>query len=369
MEMKEKRNVENGQIAKATTGQNTLPLLEKQAQGEFFRTNLILIRIRKRKDLKRKVTRLYNLMTREDLAYQALTQLKPNKGIGTRGADGEALDGFGRNHIKAIVRELREGSYKFSPVRMRRANIPKPGKKDKRPLGTLKDKIVQEMIRLILEAIYEPIFEKEHANANYGFRPKKSVADALQKLHYHSPSNPWCVEGDIKDAYDNVNRETLIKILGKRIKDKQFLELVQKGLYGGIMDGRSGKTSDPLTGVPQGGIASPILFNIYMAELDEYVINSLIPGLEKINEEEKRIKTAKPKRFSRLTWKLHTLRRKWKEIEKKNTTLTQEEIAELKKLQSDIKTTSKRQRSTPSVNVKEVKSEDFTHATQTTGSS
>lgn len=352
METKEKRNTlsENGQPG-AAPDQNSLPLLGKLARGEFFRTNQILIRIMERKNLERKVTRLYKLMTREDLAYQALTKLRPNKGIGTLGVDRKALDGFGKGDIKTIVKELREGNYKFSPVR--RVYIPKPGKKGKRPLGipTLKDKIVQEMIRLILEAIYEPIFEQVHANANYGFRPKKSVADALQKLHYHSPSNPWCVEGDIKGAYDNVNRETLIKILEKRIKDKKFLELIQNGLYGGIMEGRPGRTSDPLTGVPQGGIASPILFNIYMAEFDEYIINSLLPSLEKINVEEKRIKTAKPKRFNRLTWKLHTLRRKLNEI-KKSSSLTQKEKAELKSIHAEIKATGKLQRSTPSVNVK-----------------
>jgi retron-type reverse transcriptase len=222
---------EEGSVSEVPTGEFN------QFSSEFwneryFITNRILQGIRKRSLADQNATfdDLSSLLFREDFVFQAITSLRPNKGIGTSGVDNANLDGASSFDVRSLVEELKSRSFKFLPVR--RIMVPKPGKPEKRPLGipTFRDRVVQEMIRSILEAIYEPVFQKTHQNVNYGFREGFSTHDAIDRIQAQAQNTEWCIEGDIKGAYDNVNHEKLLNILRERIKDESFLYLIDLGL-------------------------------------------------------------------------------------------------------------------------------------------
>lgn len=233
---------------------------------------------------------LYSLLCREDLIITAINNLRGNKGTATAGVDEKTLDSMDRTNIQRILDQLKKGEYKFKPIK--RIMIPKPGKKEKRPLGipTFEDRIVQDMIRMVLEAIYEPIFTNRHQNSNYGFRPKKCCQNAIEVTQQKGQAMEWCIEGDIIGAYNRMVHKRLMKFLREKIKDERFLKLIEDGLKSGAI--HEGNYEHTIIGTPQGGIASPILFNIYMSKLDEYVIGELKNEIKKKNEEEQR--KAKP---------------------------------------------------------------------------
>lgn len=178
--------------------------------------------------------------------------------------------------IQCLAEALKKRSFRWSPVR--RILIPKPGKKDKRPLGLpdFHNKLVQEVIRMILEAIYEPEFEQ--LNCSSGFRPQKDCNYAIYSIRKNFLGSDWSIEGDIKSAYPSVDHDIFIKILSKRIDDRKFLRLIYDDCRAGILTDLL--YSDSFLGIPQGGIASPILFNIYMHEFDKYVLNTLAIELD-----------------------------------------------------------------------------------------
>ena len=218
----------------------------------------------------------------------AYAKISKNKGALTQGhKDDNSMKSFGVEKAKVITDKIKKGIYKFKPVK--RTWISKPGKKTKRPLDipTQSDRIVQEAVRGILEAIYEPLFE-EHAelthnlNNNYGFRSQKSCWTAISRIEQFSKLCNIAIEGDIVSAYNNVDHDVLIKLLSKRIKDKVFLKFIREMLQSGIMDGKHFKHS--LNGTLQGGIVSPLLFNIYMFELDKYVYEEIMKPIIKENE-------------------------------------------------------------------------------------
>lgn len=186
--------------------------------------------------------------------------------------------------ITNLVTHLKNKTFKFRPLR--RVYIPKPNSLKKRPLSipTFTDRIVQASIKLILESIYEPKFEA--INANYGFRPGKSVAQAIKFLSHNGTACHYAIEGDIVGAFNNVNIKKLINILRKTIKDEKFIALIKQGCLCGMLD--FGKKVDSLLGIPQGGISSPILFNIYMHEFDLYVTDQLNKVLDRYNKKTNR---------------------------------------------------------------------------------
>ena len=173
--------------------------------------------------------------------------------------------------IDRIIDELRYERFRWTPVR--RVNLPKPNG-GTRPLGipTWTDKLLQEVIRMILEAYYEPQF----SDRSHGFRPGRGCHTALSNVTTHWTGVRWFVEGDIKGYFDNIDHEVLLSVLGEKLHDNRFLNLLKYLLKAGFMeDWKYGRT---LSGTPQGGVVSPILANIYLDRLDKFVENVLIPA-------------------------------------------------------------------------------------------
>ena len=207
-------------------------------------------------------TRLYRYLLREDIYYAAYQKLYANKGATTQGIDNDTADGFSDFYVKELIQSLKDGTYKANPVR--REYIPKKNGK-LRPLGipTFRDKLLQEVVRMILEAIYEPVFDSH----SHGFRPGKSCHTALRQISSDFTGVVWFIEGDIQGCFDNINHEKLIEILSRKIKDSRFLNIIRQFLKAGYIE--NWKYNATYSGSPQGGICSPILANIYLNELDK----------------------------------------------------------------------------------------------------
>lgn len=211
-------------------------------------------------------TRLYRYLLRSDIYFVAYQHLYSNKGAGTKGVNEDTADGFSEEYVNKIIEALKNGTYQPKPVR--RTYIQKSNGK-MRPLGlpTFTDKLIQEVIRMILEAVYEPIF----SNHSHGFRHGRSCHTALIQIKHEFVGASWFVEGDIKGCFDNINHKVLIETLNKKIKDTRLLQLIQKFLKAGYIE--NWKYNSTYSGCPQGGILSPILANIYLNELDKFVEN------------------------------------------------------------------------------------------------
>ena len=211
---------------------------------------------------------VYRQMFNPDLYLRAYSRIYRNIGATTTGVNEETVDGMSMKKIKAIIEEIRYERFRWTPVK--RTYIPKKNGK-KRPLGipTWTDKLVQEVIRSILEAYYEPQFS-EHS---HGFRPERGCHTALQKVQIWNGTK-WFIEGDIKGCFDNIDHQILLSILRENIKDNRFLRLISNLLKAGYMEEWNYRPT--LSGTPQGGIVSPILSNIYLDRLDKFVENTLI---------------------------------------------------------------------------------------------
>lgn len=210
-------------------------------------------------------TRLYRYLLRPDIYYVAYQHLYSNKGAGTKGVTDDTADGFSEIYIENIIEALKNEMYQPKPVR--RTYIKKSiGKM--RPLGlpVFTDKLIQEAIRMILEAIYEPIF----SDYSHGFRPARSCHTALAQIKKEFTGARWFIEGDIKGCFDNINHAVLVEIINQKIKDARFLKLIRSFLKAGYME--DWKYHETYSGCPQGGIISPILANIYLNELDRHVM-------------------------------------------------------------------------------------------------
>ena len=210
-------------------------------------------------------TRLYRYLLRPDIYYVAYQHLYSNKGAGTKGVTDDTADGFSEIYIENIIEALKNEMYQPKPVR--RTYI-KKSKGKMRPLGlpVFTDKLIQEAIRMILEAIYEPIF----SDYSHGFRPARSCHTALAQIKKEFTGARWFIEGDIKGCFDNINHAVLVEIINQKIKDARFLKLIRSFLKAGYME--DWKYHETYSGCPQGGIISPILANIYLNELDRHVM-------------------------------------------------------------------------------------------------
>ena len=214
-----------------------------------------------------RVKHLFRIMTHyPDLWMRAYSNIYSNRGAMTEGVDGKTLDGMSNARIKEIIDNLKEGTYSPKPVK--RVYIPKKEGK-KRPLGIPSgdDKLVQEVVRILLEQVYEPVFQEE----SYGFRPNRSCLLALNDIRKTWSGVKWIADMDIKGFYDNVNNSKLIELLEKKIDDRKFIKLIKSLLSAGVME--DWVLSKTYSGVPQGGICSPILANVYLHELDLFMKN------------------------------------------------------------------------------------------------
>jgi retron-type reverse transcriptase len=192
-------------------------------------------------------------------------------------------DGFSIQDIILTSRLLRKGLYPWGASS--RIYIDKPGVKNKKRPITIPpflDKVVQKSIELVLQSIYEPVFEAR--NRSFGFRPNKGVHDAIVAITCRKTNGMRvAIEGDIEAAYDTVDREKLLKILSKRTHDDKFLRLIRQRLDYEYVEKESNQRFKPNLGIPQGGVDSPYLFNIYMHELDEFVHTEIQDTIGKMN--------------------------------------------------------------------------------------
>lgn len=221
-----------------------------------------------RKDLR--LHDLYHLLYDRTWLREAHQHVCRNRGSRTAGCDGLNMGVFNadlENQLSTLAEQLRTQTFRPRPVR--RMYIPKKNGK-LRPLGipSIRDRIVQEALRMLLE----PIFEAEFYCYSFGFRPNRSTIDALALIHTRANASGkfyWIIEGDIKAYFDTINHEVLMDLLRRRIRDKKLLSLVWSFLRAGVMEGHL--FSDTETGTPQGGIVSPLLANVYLHELDMFM--------------------------------------------------------------------------------------------------
>ena len=216
------------------------------------------------KDSSYKFERLYRLLFNEELFYVAYQKIASNGGSTTKGSDGRSIDEMSLARIETLIASLKDESYQPHPSR--RVHIPKKNGKA-RPLGipAFEDKLVQEVVRMILEAIYEGHFE----TTSHGFRPKRSCHTALLHIQKTFSGAKWFIEGDIKGFFDTIDHDVLVGILRERISDDRFIRLIRKFLKAGYVEDWT--FHNTYSGTPQGGIVSPILANIYLDKLDKYV--------------------------------------------------------------------------------------------------
>lgn len=216
------------------------------------------------KDSSYKFERLYRILFNEELFYVAYQKIASNGGSTTKGSDGRSIDEMSLARIETLIASLKDESYQPHPSR--RVHIPKKNGKT-RPLGipAFEDKLVQEVVCMILEAIYEGHFE----TTSHGFRPKRSCHTALLHIQKTFSGAKWFIEGDIKGFFDNIDHDVLVGILRERISDDRFIRLIRKFLKAGYVEDWT--FHNTYSGMPQGGIVSPILANIYLDKLDKYV--------------------------------------------------------------------------------------------------
>ena len=229
---------------------------------------LSVLRERGRKGLP--LTQLYRQMFNKDLYLLAYGNIYSNKGAMTPGASAETADGMSEDKIDQIIEQMRHERYRFAPAR--RVWIPKKNGK-LRPLGLppWPDKLVGEVVRVLLEAYYEPRF----SGRSHGFRKGRGCHTALREIRDGWTGTVWFIEGDISDCYGSMDHEVLMSILAEHIHDQRFLRLVRHMLRAGYLE--DWEYRDTLSGVPQGGVASPILSCIYLDKLDQFVEQELIP--------------------------------------------------------------------------------------------
>ena len=215
-------------------------------------------------------TQLYRQMFNRELYLAAYGKIYSNQGAMTPGVGRETADGMSEEKIDQIIEAMRHERYRFAPAR--RVHIPKKNGK-LRPLGmpTWSDKLVGEVVRLLLEAHYEPGF----SGFSHGFRRSRGCHTALREINNTWTGTVWFVEGDISDCFGSLDHEILLSIMAEKIKDQRFLRLIRNMLKAGYLE--DWDYHEMLSGCPQGGVVSPILSNIYLHKLDEFVEQELIP--------------------------------------------------------------------------------------------
>jgi group II intron reverse transcriptase/maturase len=239
--------------------------------------------------------KLFQKLYNKELWLMAYEQIAANPGNMTPGVNGKTADGMSMKLVETMIADLKAARYKPNPARREYIDKPNGGQ---RPIGipSFEDKLLQTVVKLILEAIYEPTF----SDKSHGFRPHRSCHTALTQVKRLTGIR-WWVEGDIKGFFDNLNHDTLLRILSKRITDKRFLHLIGQFLQAGYYD--NWKYHDTYSGTPQGSNLSPILSNIYLNELDQMMerkiaefnkgkVRAIRPEYRKVQREKRKAKKA-----------------------------------------------------------------------------
>jgi retron-type reverse transcriptase len=241
-------------------------------------TVLGVLRERGRKGMP--LTELYRQLFNPQLYLMAYGRIYANHGAMTAGVTQETVDGMSLGKIGRIIDAMRHERYRFSPAR--RVYIPKKNGK-LRPLGmpTWSDKLVGEVVRLLLESYYEPSF----SDRSHGFRPRRGCHTALREVANTWPGTAWFIEGDISDCFGSLDHQVMLDTLAEKIHDNRFLRLLRNMLQAGYLEDWTWNAT--LSGAPQGGVASPILSNIYLHRLDHYVETVLIPHYKRRTTGEK----------------------------------------------------------------------------------
>jgi group II intron reverse transcriptase/maturase len=239
---------------------------------------------------------LYRLLYNRDLYHCAYGKLYRNKGAMTEGVTPETVDGMALEKIDNIIELLRHERYRWTPVR--RTYIPKKNEKLRAlSLPTWSNKLLQEVIRSILEAYYDPQF----SNCSHGFRPNRGCHTALKRITHNGNGTRWFIEGDISSCFDKINHSILLETIKEKIQDNRFVRLLSGLLKAGYLE--DWKFNATYSGVPAGSILGPILSNIVLDRFDKYVEKQLIPAhirgqRRKTNPE-----------YKKLQWKAHKLRK------------------------------------------------------------
>jgi group II intron reverse transcriptase/maturase len=240
---------------------------------------------------------LYRQLFNPQLYLMAHGRIYSNNGAMTAGADGETADGMTLAKIGRVIDAMRHERYRFKPVK--RVYIPKKNGKQ-RPLGlpSWSDKLVGEVVRLLLEAYYEPQF----SDSSHGFRPGRGCHTALTKVAATWTGTAWFIEGDISDCFGQLDHEVMLSVLAEKVHDNRFLRLVRNMLKAGYLE--DWKWNATLSGVPQGGVVSPILSNIYLHKMDEFAEKSLAPEYSRGKAR------AANRAYTRIASKAHRARRR-----------------------------------------------------------
>jgi group II intron reverse transcriptase/maturase len=245
----------------------------------------------------KRINGLFNLMKCDSLWDDALNRVARNKGAETPGVDGITFKDLGPEKLGRLKTRVFSNAYRPHPVR--RVHIPKSNGKT-RPLGipTVEDRLVQEVVRSVLERIYEPVFSQH----SHGFRPGRSCHTALENIKCTWSGMKWFVDVDIVGFFDNIDHDILLGLLRKRIDDDKFIDLIRRMLKAGFVE--DWKHNPTYSGTPQGGVVSPLLANIYLHELDEYM------GTVQAGFDKGKLRSAPPE-YWRLTGRIQ---HRWKRI-------------------------------------------------------
>lgn len=216
------------------------------------------------------LTRVYRNLYNRDLYLNAYDRLSKRKGALTKGTTDETIDGMSQRRIERLIEKLRNERFHFSPSRRTKLKKKSGGYRFLSMPG-FEDKLVQEVILSVLSPYYEPQF----SDNSHGFRPNRGCHTALRQVVQKSRACTWFIEGDISGCFDNIDHKKLLEILGRQVKDNRLLELIRRWLNAGYMD--EWEYHKTYSGTPQGGVLSPLMANIYLNELDQYIETELLP--------------------------------------------------------------------------------------------